>query len=319
MAVLKDDSTPLISFIIPAYNVESYLSECLSSIVALQGVKYEVIIIDDGSTDNTVASILNFVEANPNVHLLHKENGGMSVARNIGMQVAVGEYLCFVDSDDKIDPVGLANLAQRIEGEEDMVIGDFSYWYDNRIEYHTPLTDHTVYQTGEYFLQHFYLTTMQAVVWRNLYRREFLMENNLQFLSDIVFEDAEFSPRCLYAAGKVRYIPEHIYYYRKREGSTLNSSFSIKKYQDLLTVAKRAMALSLSVTDPRTFDVLDQLSATTLCTALKVARQADLRQDDAEAFDLLKNLKLSNKKYRVLQFLAAFSKPLFYLLLRFRK
>lgn len=319
MTVLKKDNAPLISFIIPAYNVAPYLRECLSAILALQDVSYEAIIVDDGSTDDTADSIADLVDENRGIYLIRKENEGMSVARNMTLQIAIGQYIYFVDSDDKIDPVGLSKLVQQIKGEEDVIVGDFSYWYEDRIERHVPLTNQAVYQTGEYFLQHFYLTTMQAVVWRNLYRREFLIENNLQFLENIVFEDAEFSPRCLYVAGKVRYVPEHIYFYRKREGSTLNSSFSIKKYQDLLTVAKGAMALSLDVSDERTIEVLDQLAATTLCTALKVARETKLGQDDTEAFDLFKNLNLSNKKYRVLQSLAQISKSLFYLLLRFRK
>ena len=93
----------LVSIIVPVYNIEKYINRCIDSIIKQSYKKIEVIIIDDGSTDNSSKIIDNYPQKDSRIKVIHKENGGLSSARNEGMKYASGDFLCFIDGDDYID------------------------------------------------------------------------------------------------------------------------------------------------------------------------------------------------------------------------
>ena len=95
---------PKVSVIVPVYNTEKYLSRCINSILAQSFDDYEMILVDDGSTDNSGLFLDEYVNRDPRIRVIHKENGGVSSARNVGIKKAVGEYIMFCDSDDYVDP-----------------------------------------------------------------------------------------------------------------------------------------------------------------------------------------------------------------------
>ena len=96
---------PLVSIIVPVYNVKDYLNECVESIVNQSYTALEIILVDDGSTDGSAEICDNWLKRDSRIRVIHKENGGLSDARNAGMSIATGEYVGFVDGDDKIPPI----------------------------------------------------------------------------------------------------------------------------------------------------------------------------------------------------------------------
>ena len=104
----------VVSVVIPAYNAAGVLSQCVSSVLAQEGVEVEVVIVDDGSADDTLAVATGLAEADPRVRVVSKPNGGVSSARNAGLDAATGEVVVFVDADDALVPGALASVCSRI-------------------------------------------------------------------------------------------------------------------------------------------------------------------------------------------------------------
>lgn len=180
-----------ITFIVPAYNAEKTLGSCISSILSqgLDSNDFEVIIVNDGSTDNTVILGQKYDDAYPNIHLKSQENQGLSVARNVGISFASGEYICFVDSDDCLVPGGIASLLCYCDGKVDLI----RFWSRIVHDGTVPSSEgdgRIVFQgTGIAYLQRFGLETF---CWNYLYRRAYLEEKQLLFRSGIVGEDFAF-------------------------------------------------------------------------------------------------------------------------------
>src|SRR6185312_8778986 len=120
----QPSSTPLISLIIPIYDVEDYLAECLDSVAAQSlFARLEVILVDDGSTDTSGQIARDFASRHANVRLVSQRNAGLGAARNTGMQQATGEFLAFLDSDDKLPRDALLHLLSRIDDTVDVAVG----------------------------------------------------------------------------------------------------------------------------------------------------------------------------------------------------
>ncbi|UKI46586.1 MAG: glycosyltransferase [Phocaeicola vulgatus] len=111
-----------VSIIIPVYNVESYLVPCLQSVSQQSFTDFEVWLIDDGSKDRSAEICDSFVSQDPRFHVVHKQNGGVSTARNLGIEKSEGEWICFIDSDDTVEPHYLQNLYEEANGHRDTLI-----------------------------------------------------------------------------------------------------------------------------------------------------------------------------------------------------
>lgn len=183
------------SVIVPIYNVEDYLEECLQSLKEQNFDDYEVICINDGSTDSS-RKILSTWERNwPKMRVIDRDNGGLSAARNTGLREATGNYVIFVDSDDWVDASMLSTLAQAIDNE------DIVCFACRRTD--SGATDSFLEEENsgwDYYNRHALETRMATpfvCVWQRCYRRQFLMDNNLWFQEGILHEDNEFTPRVL--------------------------------------------------------------------------------------------------------------------------
>jgi glycosyltransferase involved in cell wall biosynthesis len=232
-----------VSIIVPAYNVEEYICECLDSLVNQTLKEVEIIIVDDGSTDGTSVIIDEYAKRYENIRVLHKDNGGQSHARNIGLKMAEGEYILFVDSDDYIDILAcetLYNYAKK--NDVDIVHGDVLNSKDE--VYSNPKfrwipSEGQVISGFEYLKQAIETETYDIVPWLNLTRKSLLIENNLFFREGHFYEDQEYTLR-LYTQFpstvlKIRY---PFYYYRiGRPGST-TSVCSLKKGTDFAVILK---------------------------------------------------------------------------------
>lgn len=229
---------PDLSFVVPVYNVQHYIRECMDSLMQVEGLDFEVIVVNDGSTDCSVYNIRDLL-ALPNVRLINQENRGLSAARNVGIQNARGNYIAFVDSDDKIVPGALSELYRVGVGRHDapdIVIGDYNCWSGDKSVRGRHPSCRSMVISGRELLRGFY-PEISSVVWRNIYRRDFLLKNELFFAEGIYFEDVEWMPRVFYCAEHVFYRSIVFYCYRCRPESITTSDFSKKKFEDCFDIA----------------------------------------------------------------------------------
>jgi glycosyltransferase involved in cell wall biosynthesis len=213
--------SPILSLVVPVYNVAPFLETCLESLVAQDPAGLEIIIVDDGSTDDCPLILARYAAAYPELlRVVRQENGGLSAARNTGLDLATGEYVAFVDSDDWIDPAyyrRLLNLA--IEQKLDMAHGNAVFHFEGRRE------DHPIYldalATGvmpgkEVLRQRLAQGNFLHMVWMHLYRRDFIEQMHLRFVPRLIHEDVLWSTQVFLRAQRVAYDPQPGYFYRQR-------------------------------------------------------------------------------------------------------
>lgn len=236
--------TPQISIIIPVYNVEDYIADCLLSVMKLSdSISAECIIVDDCGQDKSMEIARDIVDSYNGPILFrfvhHKFNKGLSAARNTGIKMSRGNYLFFMDSDDYIDSDEFGKIVlYACQYNADIIIGDYKEVGINTIEKlndrKIPTKKGTIYTGQAFFIN--YHRPLSSVVWRNLYKRSFLQNNNIYFHEGIYFEDIEFTPTIFHYASSVIYSGVSYYYYRRRENSITTSSFSEKKLLDTIKI-----------------------------------------------------------------------------------
>ena len=215
--------SPRLSIIIPAYNAEAYLQRCLDSIFAQEYHDYEVIVINDGSTDETPQLLDNYASRQQNLRIITQSNHGMSTARNQGIDEAKGEYILFVDSDDLLTENALAILAPELTGED--IIGFNAKKFHEATgvySYHPTISKPEVSDGWTYFCHHRLLPTdiHFVCIWQRAYRRAFLAENNMRFVDGLRrAEDDLFSTQAFLLAQRVKTIADCLYIYYVRPGS----------------------------------------------------------------------------------------------------
>jgi len=225
----------LISVIIPVYNVEKYLYRCVESIKNQTYANLEIILVDDGSPDNCPQMCDELASEDKRIKVIHKDNGGQGLARNSGLEIATGEYVTFVDSDDWIADTHIANLYSAItENSADVVIGSHSVATDT--ENITPQQiriEQKVY-SGKEVEEEILLSVIgpdvsfpkdvqiESAVWGKLYRRSIIAENNIKFPSEriAVGEDMFFNALCINFSKRVVAINEVGYNYFENLKST---------------------------------------------------------------------------------------------------
>lgn len=217
-------TTPKVSIIVPVYNVEKYLEKCLDSLVNQTLDSYEIIVVNDGSPDNSQEIIDKYVEKYPGIVFAYKKkNGGLGDARNYGIDKARGEYIGFVDSDDWVDKKmfeAMYNMAK--QENDDIVICDATEindgWEAGKLSagYRGPRTGGLIKHAD--FIAH---SLEPAVAWNKLYRKSLF---HLVKFATIWYEDMATTPILLSYAEKIGYLPIQLYYYRQREGSIIKAS-----------------------------------------------------------------------------------------------
>ena len=186
---LSQTSSPLVSVIIPVYKVEPYLRQCVDSVLAQTYTDFEVILVDDGSPDGCPAICDEYAEKDCRVKVIHKENGGLSDARNAGINIACGEYALFVDSDDFISKEFLENLLRMAEEYNLDIVEGKTVYYENALVsevFHLNHDEYVFFNNDDVY--EFYLKTYQIVsAWNKLIKRSLLSE--VRFIRDMISED----------------------------------------------------------------------------------------------------------------------------------
>jgi glycosyltransferase involved in cell wall biosynthesis len=192
------------SFIIPVYNVKRYLYRCVNSVLKQDYKDYEIILVDDGSSDGSQDLCDQIKNNDARIKVIHKHNGGLSDARNVGLQNAIGEYVIFLDSDDYI----LNNICLELDSYTselvDVVVADASVNVGGKLV-HEPSLKGLVLE-GKYFLKEsMKAKKMPMAAWLYIYNRSFLEKKKLMFKKGVLHEDEEFTPRAILAARSVVY------------------------------------------------------------------------------------------------------------------
>lgn len=223
----------LISFVLAIYNVEEYLEECIDSIITFKG-NYEVLLIDDGSKDKSGLICDRYAGQNSNVKVFHKQNGGLSDARNYGLLRSKGKYVFFIDSDDVL-PEGCVSKLLKIADNtnSDVVVWDCLVIDGEKreIEYgggkyiHPALRNNSVYSASDFLLSQIEgENDFARTVWLGMYNRKFLIENCLWFEKGMLHEDELWTPKVYIKANEIYYIGEPLYCYRIRQNSIMNKA-----------------------------------------------------------------------------------------------
>ena len=239
-----------LSIIVPVYNVEKYIRTCMESIFrqGLDEDDFEVIIVNDGTPDKSIEVIEDIIAAHQNIHVINQENQGLSVARNNGLQMAIGEYIQFLDSDDLLIDNSLPYLLDKaISSKVDLVVADFISMDDNKIIQFKNKTfkqrDGKIQKKkGEDLILHD-LNPHHCYVWRTLYKREFLNSSKLRFFPNIHYEDVLFTHQCYLKANLCLRVEWAFIIYRRGHES-ITSSFNMKKASDYCIVISNLWKLS---------------------------------------------------------------------------
>lgn len=229
----------ILSLIIPVYKTEKYLERCLDSCLnALKNVNISVefIIVNDGSPDNAQIIIEQYSKKYNFIKYIVQENKGLSSARNIGLKNAIGKFIWFIDSDDTIPPHSLSILESylsKIDSEEkDLFYFNYKLLFENGKEICKEKDSNS--NSGVDLL----CTRKQAMgAPFYIFNREFLMQNNLYFITGIYHEDNEFNFRALYQAKKIKFIPYYMYNYYIYNQRSITSTPQLKRSLDLLLIA----------------------------------------------------------------------------------
>ena len=236
-----------LSIIIPIYNVEQYVRACLESVFkqGLDENTFEVILINDGTKDKSFEIIKDIVNQHNNIIVIEQTNQGLSAARNTGLSKAKGDYILFVDSDDLLIENSLGNLLDDVRmNQSDMLIAGFYKMNDEEIM-QGHIQKHPTYNStpkNEKQTTIELLDTLGNYVWRALYKRTFLIDNGIKFLSGIYFEDIPFTSECCLKAKTCIFTDYPFYIYRQRRESIVHT-INKKKVMDFSHVIARLWEL----------------------------------------------------------------------------
>ena len=230
-----------VTIIIPVYNVEKYLREAIDSAINQTYKNLEIILIDDGSTDNSGKICDEYAKLGDRIKVIHKINGGLSDARNAGLDNATGKYIMFLDSDDFFELDAAEKMYNEIEEKDaDYVIGNYINVTDEGEKWERPVFDLEKFKPFKLsiydYKNSFFI--MNSGVWNKIFKKEFIDKLNLRFVLGLPAEDAIFTTYCFMKAEKVYYTPHIVLNYRQRAEGSISNSCS-RKYFDGINKAYR--------------------------------------------------------------------------------
>lgn len=244
------------SFIVPVYNTSKYLKKCLDSLAGQNFKDFEIIIVNDGSTDNSKNIISEYEEKYNNIKVINQKNGGLSVARNNGVKEATGKYLIFIDSDDYVE----TNLLKEVDNEIDdsevlrfQVITEDEDGGNVKAYNEEPFNEMKGYDAFKYISEYHFVEP----AWCYVYKTDYYLKNKFSFKKDVYHEDFGLIPYVIYKARKVKSIDYVGYHYVQRNGSIMNNNDykkTVKKAFDMLEQYKTLRLFSKNIGKKNNYD-----------------------------------------------------------------
>ena len=243
--------SPFFSVIIPVFNVEKYLPECASSVLEQSEDDFEVILVDDGSADGSGQICDGYAARDNRVHVIHKENGGLSSARNAGLDAASGEYVIFLDGDDYFGGSDALAKLRRICEEKpcDFLLFKSLSYYSDREKFTDRYGDYdiSVFEKEDNIGIFKYMISsgkQVACAWNKVVRREFLLNLGLYFEEGVIAEDAEWNVRLFCGAGNIRACNDPVHIYRRGRENSITSKSSERHVGDLVHIMERIISFA---------------------------------------------------------------------------
>lgn len=237
--MIKMSMEMLLSIVVPVYNVEKYIDECMKTILDNYKDGVEVVLVDDGSTDSSGDICEKYKEKYSFIKVIHQKNGGLSRARNTGIKHSVGKYIWFVDSDDYISNGSIEMVIDAFKSNADLILGGY---YTVTPDGQKKLMDKkevTVKKDMlpyEYFMK---LGNVSYAAWRMIIKRQILIDNDLMFTGGIYHEDEDWTPRMLCKTNSIYVIDCGIYNYRIGNTASIMGMLNPKKVTDKLDISYR--------------------------------------------------------------------------------
>lgn len=274
---------PRLSIIIPFYNVEQYIAQCLDSVYAqdVSEEEYEVICVDDCSPDNSISIVAEYAKKHSNLVIVrNKINRKLGGARNAGMEVATGRYVWFVDSDDFIEKNCVGELLSIAENEDlDMLHFNYVEYPDTNQPNRRPIETNVMTGTEMFFDINFIWYNDLITAWRKLYKRQFLIDNNIQFAEHIMFEDNDYAIVAFANAQRVKHVACNAYYYRNNPESITRVKYNKYHIYYCFDLAYRLInlkdVLCHKQVDIRFVDIISSLIRYSISNSINVYRSME--------------------------------------------
>ena len=230
------------SIVIPMYKVEDFIDLCINSVLNQDYNDYEIILVDDGSPDKSGSIADRYARENDNITVIHQKNGGLSSARNAGIDAAKGDYIILLDSDDSLISGSLQELSSKMTDEVDVFYANVvkvQNGMPEKIVHKANLECNTIYSGVEALNRELSNgTKYSAMATAGIYRRVFLNSMCLRFKEGILHEDEEWSPRVELKASKIEYLDVNFYLYILRDGSITTNLKKNKNAKDIIDICK---------------------------------------------------------------------------------
>lgn len=235
-----------VSIIVPVYNIESYIELCIKSIIKQTYKNLEIIIIDDGSEDRSGIICDEFAKFDSRIKIKHTQNKGLSAARNEGIRISSGEYIMFIDGDDFIELNAIKDIVDIIKDKEnvDIIAGKKIKYYNDYKKVSDDFTfDYRQIdgKNGIEVLTYFFeeIPSSMWAAWISIYRREFLINNNLYFTEGITSEDLDLIPRVYICSNNIAAYDTPFYYYRQLRPNSIINTVNSKRFYDIIYIVEK--------------------------------------------------------------------------------
>ncbi len=307
----------LFSIVVPVYNVRKYIHRCVDSLLAQTYSDIEIILVDDGGSDECPKICDEYASKEQNVKVIHKPNGGLSDARNAGLAAASGDYVIFVDSDDFVDTDMCEKFAAITTKGYDILVGDAV------VEGGPCPLDHIAADTECVYTGHEYLKAAHKAgrapmaAWLNVYRRSFLLENELEFKYGILHEDEQFTPRAFLKASSVVVTGICFYHYIIREGSITTKKDKRKNATDLYATCCELESIYQNIEDVELKEMLLNSLSSKYLSLFQQGRLYRYGREYLHKDFIKRNARLPKNKRKA--FLYGISPRLYYLINKLTK
>lgn len=231
------------SIILPIYNVEAYLLECVNSILNQTYKDYELILVDDGSKDKSPDICDELEREHECIKVIHKKNGGLSDARNAGTKEAIGKYIIYIDSDDFVlDREFLSKIAKKAQTGVDLIFYKYQKYFDE-----SQKLEECKFSYSSAMKKNTYASKINALVkadafygmaWIKAIKKSVLLKNNIEFEVGLLGEDMEWNYHIIFSASSIEFIDESMIAYRQREGS-ITSTHKLKNLTDFIYILEK--------------------------------------------------------------------------------
>lgn len=289
-----------VSIIVPVYNVELCIEDCLDSLLNQTYSNYEIILINDGSTDNSIEICNKYNDKK--IKKINQTNKGVSVARNVGISYATGQYIMFVDADDMVSKNYIENLVASIEkSSTDMVICKYTKEKDELVNNESSQNIEGKIINANTILESMIENNLQeGYLWNKIFKKSIIDENFLKFKEGVsVWEDLYFVMEYLSKADKVFTINEKLYYYRTREGSAVNRKETATELAGKIKIMELIMQNYSSIVNNKNYSGIKKIYSTIILKyLLKIKKNNNkkfIKEKLSKVRKIKKNIKIGLK------------------------